>query len=38
MTDHLRSNIEVIQLFLPVRIDCQEEGSDRLRIAVSPTH
>lgn len=38
MTDHLRSNIEVIQLFLPVRIDCQEEGSDRLRIAVSQTH
>lgn len=38
MTDHLRSNIEVIQLFLPVRIDCQEGGGDRLRIVVSQTH
>jgi len=37
MTDHLRSNIEVIQLFLPVRIDCQEEGSDRLRLEILPT-
>lgn len=35
MTEHLHSNIAVIELFLPVRIDCREEGADRLRIEVS---
>ncbi|MDR7056429.1 RNA 3'-terminal phosphate cyclase (ATP) [Pseudomonas koreensis] len=37
MTDHLRSNIEVIQMFLPVRFDCREEGGDRLQIDVLQT-
>ena len=37
MTDHLRSNIEVIELFLPVRFDCREEGGDRLQIEVLQT-
>ncbi len=35
MTEHLHSNIAVIELFLPVRIDCREEGTDRLRVEVS---
>jgi RNA 3'-terminal phosphate cyclase (ATP) len=34
MTEHLHSNIAVIELFLPVSIDCREEGGDRLRIEV----
>ncbi|MBV4487147.1 RNA 3'-terminal phosphate cyclase [Pseudomonas sp. SWRI153] len=34
MTDHLRSNIAVIERFLPVRIDCLEKGADLLRIEV----
>ena len=37
MTDHLRSNIEVIQMFLLVRFDCREEGGDRLQIDVLQT-
>lgn len=37
MTDHLRSNIEVIELFLPVRFDCREEGGDRLQIDILQT-
>lgn len=37
MTDHLRSNIEVIQLFLPVCFDCREEGAARLRIEILQT-
>ncbi|HWH88522.1 MAG TPA: RNA 3'-terminal phosphate cyclase [Pseudomonas sp.] len=37
MTDHLRSNMEVIQLFLPARFDCREEGGDRLRIEILQT-
>ena len=35
MTEHLHSNIAVIEVFLPVRIDCREEGADRLRVEVS---
>lgn len=36
MTENLHSNIAVIEQFLPVRIDCQEEGADRLRVEVRP--
>ncbi len=32
MTDHLRSNIAVIERFLPVRFDCREETPHRLLI------
>jgi len=35
MTEHLHSNIAVIERFLPVSIKCREEGVDRLRIEVS---
>ncbi|MHA3736931.1 RNA 3'-terminal phosphate cyclase [Pseudomonas sp. Eth.TT006] len=34
MTEHLRSNITVIKRFLPVVIECTEEGAERLRIEV----
>ncbi|QVW25391.1 RNA 3'-terminal phosphate cyclase [Pseudomonas hormoni] len=32
MTEHLKSNIEVIERFLPITIDCKEEGATRLRV------
>jgi len=35
MTEHLHSNIAVIERFLPVSIACREEGADQLRIEVS---
>ncbi|AXI60898.1 RNA 3'-terminal phosphate cyclase [Pseudomonas kribbensis] len=35
MTEHLHSNIAVIERFLPVSIACLEEGADQLRIEVS---
>ncbi|WP_192560320.1 RNA 3'-terminal phosphate cyclase [Pseudomonas allokribbensis] len=36
MTEHLQSNVAVIERFLPVTIECREESTDRLRIEVSP--
>jgi RNA 3'-terminal phosphate cyclase (ATP) len=35
MTEHLQSNVAVIERFLPVTIECREESTDRLRIEVS---
>lgn len=34
MTEHLHSNIAVIEQFLPIRIVCREEGADRLRVEI----
>lgn len=34
MTEHLHSNIAVIERFLPISIDCREEGPERLRVEV----
>ncbi|MPQ71830.1 RNA 3'-terminal phosphate cyclase, partial [Pseudomonas sp. MWU12-2323] len=34
MTEHLHSNIAVIERFLPVNIECSEEGAERLRVEV----
>ncbi|POA47127.1 RNA 3'-terminal phosphate cyclase [Pseudomonas sp. MPR-ANC1] len=35
MTEHLHSNIAVIEQFLPISVECLEEGPDRLRVEVS---
>ncbi|MBU6957963.1 RNA 3'-terminal phosphate cyclase [Pseudomonas sp. CVAP len=32
MTEHLQSNIAVIERFLPMTIDCQEDGPNRLKV------
>lgn len=32
MTEHLQSNIAVIERFLPITIDCNEEGAAQLRV------
>lgn len=32
MTEHLQSNIAVIERFLPVRIDCQQQAENLLRV------
>ena len=32
MTEHLQSNIAVIERFLPMTIDCQEAGPNRIRV------
>lgn len=34
MTEHLHSNISVIERFVPITIQCQEEGADRLKVEV----
>jgi RNA 3'-terminal phosphate cyclase (ATP) len=34
MTEHLHSNIAVIERFLPVNIECSEEGAERLRVEI----
>ena len=34
MTEHLHSNISVIKRFVPIHIQCQEEGADRLKVEV----
>ncbi|KAA8740752.1 RNA 3'-terminal phosphate cyclase [Pseudomonas koreensis] len=34
MTEHLHSNIAVIERFLPVTIECSEAGPERLRVEV----
>ncbi|MFW9080125.1 RNA 3'-terminal phosphate cyclase [Pseudomonas sp. P2757] len=34
LTEHLQSNIAVIERFMPVSIECREEGADRLRVEV----
>lgn len=34
MTEHLHSNIAVIERFLPVNIECSEEGAEHLRVEV----
>lgn len=34
MTEHLHSNILVIELFVPITIQCEEEGAERLRVEV----
>ncbi|WP_347905354.1 RNA 3'-terminal phosphate cyclase [Pseudomonas purpurea] len=36
MTEHLHSNIAVIERFLPVTIECREEGPDRLKVECRP--
>lgn len=38
MTEHLHSNIAVIERFLPVTIECSEEGAERLRVEVRSGH
>ncbi|MES2820596.1 MAG: RNA 3'-terminal phosphate cyclase [Pseudomonadota bacterium] len=35
-TEHLDSNIQVIEAFLPVRIHCQPLGAERLRVSLAP--
>ncbi|MDD0971566.1 MULTISPECIES: RNA 3'-terminal phosphate cyclase [Pseudomonas] len=34
MTEHLHSNISVIERFVPITIQCEEEGAERLRVEV----
>ncbi|WP_085701218.1 RNA 3'-terminal phosphate cyclase [Pseudomonas sp. B26(2017)] len=34
MTEHLHSNISVIERFVPIVIQCEEEGASRLRVEV----
>ena len=34
MTEHLHSNIAVIERFLPVNIEYSEAGAERLRVEV----
>lgn len=36
LTDHLRSNIAVIERFLPVRIDCQQQAENLLHVQCQP--
>jgi RNA 3'-terminal phosphate cyclase (ATP) len=36
LSDHARSNIEVVERFLPVRFDVQQEGEDRVLVRVGP--
>ncbi|WP_166225445.1 RNA 3'-terminal phosphate cyclase [Pseudomonas atagonensis] len=35
MTEHLHSNIAVIEQFLPIRIECREEGAECMRVELS---
>lgn len=38
MSEHLQSNIRVIEAFLPVRIDCSASAHGGLRVEVLPLH
>lgn len=37
MTEHLRSNIAVIERFLPVRIDCRQQAENLLQVECRPS-
>lgn len=37
MSDHLRSNLAVIERFLPVRIECRQQAENLLLVECRPS-